>query len=167
MPARVRLRRAEIDDVDLLHQMWTDPEVRKYLWDDIVIPRDRAAEVVDRSAVSFAERGFGIWVIETLDGREPIGFVGFRPSELEPGDDAPELLFGLLPDWWQQGLATEAVQAALDIGFSTLGFTRVVAATDAPNEASVRVLERIGMRLVRRGDLHGLDTLFFELRAPL
>lgn len=45
----------------------------------------------------------------------------------------------------------------------TLGVTCVVAATDPPNTASVRVLERLGMRFERQGRLQGLETLFFKL----
>jgi ribosomal-protein-alanine N-acetyltransferase len=160
---RLRLQPVTTADTDVLLAMWTDPAVRKYLWDDVVINRGRAAAVVDASVAGAVERGYGLWLVSLRATGQAVGFVGFRPSEL--GDSDPELLFGLLPAWWHQGLATEAAQAVLRFGFDTLGFDRVVAATDAANEASVRVLERVGLRLVRRGPLHGLDTLFFERRV--
>jgi len=37
----------------------------------------------------------------------------------------------------------------------------VGAATDAANRRSSRLLEKLGMHLVRRADHNGLDTLFY------
>ena len=61
--ARSRMRPFARADVDALHQLWTDPQVRKYLWDDIVIPREQAVEVVESSLASFEQRGFGFWEV--------------------------------------------------------------------------------------------------------
>jgi RimJ/RimL family protein N-acetyltransferase len=39
----------------------------------------------------------------------------------------------------------------------------VIAATDTPNQASVRVLQRLGMFFHERREYHGLDTVFYQL----
>ncbi len=49
--------------------------------------------------------------------------------------------------------------------FDTLHAPQIVAATDPPNTASVTVLERLGMRFERQGQLQGLDALFFTLAS--
>jgi ribosomal-protein-alanine N-acetyltransferase len=157
---RLHLQPYRLSDIDALHQLWTDPAVRKYLWDDKVIPRERAAEVVTASLADWSMHGYGQWTIHTLDNHELIGFCGFRAAE---EDKPPELLYGLAPAYWGQGLATEAAQAVLRYGFERLNFTRVWAATDPPNLASVRVLERLGMQFDRRDTLNGLDTVFYAL----
>ena len=51
---------------------------------------------------------------------------------------------------WGQGLATEGVQALIHKGFAELGLERVVATTYEHNVASRRVMEKVGMTLVRR-----------------
>lgn len=158
---RLTLRPATDADVDTLHRIWTDPGVRRYLWDDKVIEREVAAEVVAASIADWRERGYGLWVVEDRDGNAPIGFVGFRSSEEDP---RPELLFGFLPTHWHRGIATEAAKAALAFAFDTLDCEEVWGATDPPNEASVRVMERAGMTFERRATLNGLDTVFFRLR---
>lgn len=157
---RLRLRPATADDVDTLHRIWTDPAVRRFLWDDKVIEREVAAEVVEASLADWRERGYGLWVVEERDTSEPIGFTGFRSSE---EDARPELLFGFLPAHWHRGLAAEAARAALAFAWTALDCHAVWGATDPPNEASVRVMERIGMTFERRGTLNGLDTLFFAI----
>jgi RimJ/RimL family protein N-acetyltransferase len=157
---RLSLRPCRVSDADALHALWTDPDVRRYLWDDQVISRELADDVVRGSAGDWAEHGFGQWVICPRGGDEIVGFCGFRR---EAPDHPPELLYGLAPAYWGRGLATEAARAVLRYGFEELGFERVWAATDPPNAASVRVMERLGMRFDRRGTLDGLDTLFYAL----
>lgn len=154
---RLTLRPWELGDIDALHALWTRPEVRRYLWDDVIISRERAEQTV-RESMAEAD-GIGCWTI--LDGSNEtiIGFVGL--IRREPGD--PELLYGLAPEWWGRGLVTEAAQAVLTYAFGVLGCARVTAATDPPNAASLRVMERLGMRFTHRGLLNDLDTLFYEV----
>ena len=157
--ARTRMRPLTLDDVDVMHALWIDPDVRKHLWDDLIIGRERAAEVVAASCRDFAKHGYGLWAICLKESEEPVGFCGLRQSE----HGGPELLFGLWPRWWRQGLAAEASRAVLTYAFCVLGHAIVEGATDLPNQASIRVMERLGMRFMRRGLLNGLDTVFYEL----
>jgi len=157
--ARTTLRPVTPHDVPALHALWTDPGVRKYLWDDTVITQERAADVVAASCADFVAHRFGLWSIHEKATGAWIGFCGFRPSDA----GEPELLYGIWPRFWGQGLVTEAARVLLAHVFVTLDVPEVVAATDVPNEASVRVLERLGMRFERRGLLNGLDTLFYRL----
>lgn len=156
---RLLLHPMRAEDVDDAHRLWTDPDVRRYLWDDVVIARELAAEVVEASCRHFSEHGYGLWWVHRHDDPDWIGFCGFRPSK----EGEPELLYGLLPAAWGQGLAQEASRTVLAYLFDQLGHEKVVAATDFPNTASVRVLERLGMTFERRGLLNGLDTVFYSL----
>ena len=60
-------------------------------------------------------------------------------------------------------LATEIAQALVRYGFEELEFSEVWASTDAPNVASVSVLEKAGLRFERRAVVDGLETLFYCL----
>ncbi len=157
--ARTLLHPFRISDVDALHAMWTDPAVRKYLWDDEVIARDRAAEVVAASDADFEKFRFGLWTVNDRETRDLIGFCGLR----QPADGPPALLYGLLPSAWGKGLAIEAARAVLTYAFSDLQLQAIVAASDAPNVASARVMQRLGMQFKRRGALNGLDTVFYKI----
>lgn len=158
--ARLRLRPYRPADLDALHELWTDPQVRRYLWDDEIIPRAIAAQAMQASIECTAERGYGHWAVCARGDAAIIGFCGFRPFDDEPD---VEILYGLAPTHWGRGLATEAAAAMLAWGFDRHGFDRVLALTDAPNAASVRVMERLGMSFVKRALHHDLDTVFYVM----
>ena len=158
--ARLALFPYEEADIPRLHRLWTDPGVRKYLWDDQIITRATAAEVVHASIQDWATHQYGQWTLHLPRQDEIIGFCGFRASE---EDERPELLYGLLPVHWGQGFATESSLTVLHYIFVQRHFPQIWAATDPPNVASVRVMERLGMRFERRGFLNGLDTVFYSL----
>lgn len=104
----------------------------------------------------FQNLGYGLWAVRETDQRPIIGFCGYWRFEfLTP---PLQLIYGLLPSWWGLGLATEAARAMIDYGFQTVGFTEIVAATDAPNRESVRVMERLGMIYWKTDD----TTIFYR-----
>ena len=161
---RLVLRPMASADADVLHAFWIQPEVRRYLWDGRIISPAQVAEFIAGSESDFAERGFGFFVIHrTRDGQaDPVfaGFCGFRLFDRGPD---VELLYGILPEFWGEGIVTEAAHAVLGFGFGELGFERVLACTDTPNQRSVRVMRRLGMEFQERREYHGLDTVFYAL----
>lgn len=161
--SRVRLRPISSDDVDALHALWTDPDVRRYLWDDRIIPRETVEDIVAQSLATFESDGFGFFALELQDQRESglIGFCGHRRAEDAGGQI--ELLYGIHPTHWGEGLVAEAANEVLRFGFESCDFDRVIAATDTPNQQSVRVLQKLGMTFDCRREFHGLDTVFYSM----
>ena len=155
----LRLRPAAIEDLDALYTLWTAPEVRWLLFDDRCISRDEAQAFVDASGVSFAQHGYGLWLVFEPD-HEPIA--GFTGLQAQP-QGAPSLLFGTHPVFWGRGYATEAAAAVLHHVFSVLGLERVVADVDEPNAASICILEHLGMSRVRRTLVNGRPLLYYEI----
>ena len=141
--ARLCFQPFTLDDIDALHHLWTNPDVRRYLWDDKVIARETAEEVVRASLASFQEQRFGFWTLRFLEDEATIlGFCGLRFF-----DDPPEIeiMYGVDPTHWKKGLATEAAKAVLQYGFEELRLKKIWGGADAPNTASIRVLEKLGM----------------------
>ena len=159
---RLMLRPFAAEDADELHALFTDLDVRRYLLDDEVVSRSWIEEEIAASEARFEEIGHGLWTIRRRGEEHIIGFVGFRPFF-----DPPEiqLLYGLLPQAWGSGLATEASAAVLARAFGGLGFSDVVAATDVPNVSSIRVLERLGFREWKRTEEGQAGTIYFRLGA--
>jgi RimJ/RimL family protein N-acetyltransferase len=162
LTARLRLRPYRDDDVDALWRMWTDPDVRRYLWDDKVISRATAEETMRESIASTAANGFGHWALTWRDSEELIGFCGLRRREEAPGE--VELIYGLQPALWGRGLIAEAARAWLRFAFERLQRPRVWALTDAPNARSQAVMRRLGMQFDQRLLHNGLDSVRYVIR---
>lgn len=158
--ARLILRPITTRDVEMLHQIWIEPEVREYLWDGEIITTDRVRSLIDASLQSFNEQGFGLWAIWLHHTDSLIGFCGFwffhDPPKLE-------LLYGVSSPHWHRGLATEAARAMLNYGFGELSFDRIEASTDVANLASIRVMEKAGMTFWKREITNGLDTIYYAI----
>jgi RimJ/RimL family protein N-acetyltransferase len=59
--ARCVLRPVAARDLEPLHRLWSSAGVRRFLWDDEVIPIARAAAAIDQSDRLFREHRFGLW----------------------------------------------------------------------------------------------------------
>ena len=159
---RLQLRPFRPHDVPALHTLWTDADVRRFLWDGEIIPLEQTAAIVDESERLFSTERRGLWGAWTRMDSALCGFGGFWPFRDPP---EVELLYGLGRTYWGQGLATEIARAIVEYGVDQLQMREIRASTDPPNEASFRVLERLGFTLERREALGGRDTLFFSLRT--
>ncbi|MDE0453661.1 MAG: GNAT family N-acetyltransferase [Gammaproteobacteria bacterium] len=160
---RLNIRPFEMEDAQALHAFWSNVDVRRYLWDGIILPIDTVRGIIRQSIADFEAHGFGFFSLD-LKVTEPkiVGFCGFR--RFEDGEQI-ELLFGILPEYWGEGFVTEAAREVLRYGFEEAGITRIIAAADTPNQRSVRLLMRLGMSFEARREWHGLDTVFYTLTA--
>lgn len=158
---RLILRPIASSDLAALQEFWNNPEVRRYLWDDHIMSRDDVAEIIAASKNCFDQLGSGFFAVEVAKNPGMLmGFCGHR--QFEDGKQM-ELLYGILPEYWGEGYGTEAAQEVLRHGFDACGIDHVIAATDTPNQRSVRVLQRLGMVFAERREHHGLDTVFYTL----
>ena len=158
------MRPFAVRDVDTLHHIFIDPGVRRFLLDDQTVSREWVEEEIAESISRFEADSAGLFCVYLVDHETLIGFCGFRPF-LEPPE--LQLIYGLLPAYWSKGFATEAARAMIRFGFERLGFERIVASVDAPNAASIRVLEKAGLVLDRRETVNGLDTMFYTIQMKL
>lgn len=157
------LRPVATADRAALHQIWTEPDVRRFLWDDRVIDLASVDEVIERSAASFAGEGFGLFALREPGGSHLLGVTGIY--RLQPGGE-PELIYSLARACWGRGLASEASRAVIADAFDRLGFARVLARTDVPNRASIEVMKRLGMQYEGEREEAGRPTVSYTLARP-
>jgi [ribosomal protein S5]-alanine N-acetyltransferase len=145
---RLTLRPAALGDTEALHALWTIPEVRRFLFDDVAPSREQADALLE-GALRHAADGFGLWVVTRTGQQDIIGAAGLLPvgAAAEVYLEARSMIEPLIafdPAAWGRGLAAEALGALLTYGFETLKLAELVALTDAPNAASQRLLEWSG-----------------------
>ena len=103
-----------------------------------------AAERAIANYSDFDDVGYGRWACVLKETQSVIGFCGLKYlSDL----DVVDVGYRFLPQHWGHGLASEACIASLDFGFRTLRLDQIVAFVMPENAASIRVLEKSGMRL--------------------
>lgn len=151
---RLLLRRFHPDDLQELHDYMRLPEVCRWIPFE---PDDLAATKVrlERKLSPWWEgddlRGLSLAVVRREDERL-IGDVIFM-SSTDPIHQQAEFGYVFNPEVAGRGYATEAVRALLTWGFPTLHLHRAMARVDVENEASWRLLERLGLR--REAHLRG------------
>jgi len=138
---RLVLRPVMADDHAAVLAHWTQPDVRRFLFDGAALSGVEVAETIDESIGDFAARGFGVWLIELGSAAGLIGTAGLRPL----GSSGLEIFYSLAPGAWGHGYATEAARAVVEYGLGPLGLPEVLAEVDEGNAASVAVVKRLGM----------------------
>jgi RimJ/RimL family protein N-acetyltransferase len=157
---RLHLRPCQNEDLDSLHELWTEVDIRRFLFDDRIISREEAQSFIDLSIKSFKNGGYGLWLF--FEGQSDLiaGFAGL----LDFSQEAPSLIFGTNPLLWGRDYAAEAASVVLRYAFDTLKRDRVLADVDEPNAASIRVLEKLGMSPTRRAIVNERPLLYYEIR---
>lgn len=158
---RCVLRPIAAADARQLHDLWSSAGVRRFLWDDEIIPITRTRSAIAQSERMFREQGFGLWGAWPGDSTELGGFGGLWPFRDPP---ELELLYGVAEHLWGNGYASEIAQAVIAHCFDSLDMPSIRASTDTANAASIRVLRKLGFCLTRRDTVVALDTVFYELR---
>lgn len=149
-------------DLTALVVHWTQPDVRKFLFDGAILSSEEILAVIAESRRDFTASGYGFWIINertdsgTLAGplADPmvgplagslagplVGTVGLRQLD----NLGPEIVYSLAPAVWGNGYATEAAGAVVEHALGTLGLPEVLAEVDNGNAASAAVIKRIGL----------------------
>lgn len=145
----------EPGDIDLAVELWTDPEVVKYICD---VPTEAELRQEMPDAIKRGGNGgIGTWCIADRKTGEKLGSTYLLPMPTEEEDVDYELIimgqlpnadievgYFLKPSAWRQGYATEICARMLEFAFSEASFDEIVASIDAKNIASKTVLEKSG-----------------------
>lgn len=146
--ARLVLRPPRDSDLDPWMRTMNTPAVTRHLGG----PRTEAQVREDfrRDAATLADEGHGFWILEHRATGELVGKSGLTPiaAAQAPAGLAGAFQIGwsLAEGWWRQGLASEAARAVLAHAFGPLRLEAVFAQTSLANEASWRLMEKLGMQ---------------------
>lgn len=140
---RLLLRPLCRDDLEHL-QYALRPEFYRYLPIPVQTQQTLANFLEQQLVQQPGEKANWTFGIELMEVRHVIGTV--RITIQSRGHKAADMGYALNSDFYGHGYATEAARAVLNFGFKELGMHRIWATADVRNQASWRVLERIGMK---------------------
>ena len=144
---RLFLRPMLEEDAEFILELLNDPSFIRNIGDRKVRTREGAkAYITDGPVASYARNGFGLYLVELKETREPMGMCGLiRRNTLKDVD----IGYAFLPKFWSKGYAFEAAQAMKQYAQESIGLKRLVAVVDPENLPSIRLLEKLGMKFER------------------
>lgn len=111
------------------------------------LSREASDAMAQRCSCLIAERGWGFWAVALRENDAFIGMTGLHiPAAQLPCSPCVEIGWRLAFDYWGQGYAQEAAQAALQAGFTHLQLPEIVSFTALQNTRSSALMARLGMR---------------------
>ena len=144
---RLILRRLSIDDAEFVLELLNEPSFLRYIGDRGVRNLEDAAQyILNRLVTSYERNGFGLYLVELRESGIPIGISGLVKRDTLPDAD---IGFAFLPAYWSQGYAFESAAAVMNYAREVLGLNRILAITSPDNEASAKLLGKIGLRYER------------------
>lgn len=140
---RLSLRRLSANDAEFILELLNQPSFLRYIGDKGVRNTADAVRYIETGPQASYERfGFGLYRVELKESGILIGMCGLLKRDTLPDVD---IGFAFLPDYWSKGYAFEAAAATMNYGRESLGLRRIVAITSLDNQASIKLLEKIGM----------------------
>jgi len=143
--ARLRLRPYRRDDIDHLAALYADPEVAAYTKLGC-LDRGQAEATLEGYLRDWHDAGSGMFAAVLKADASYAGECGLFTLR-RSGERA--LRYAFHKHLWGRGLAGEAVAGVLDHVFGRLGLERLVSFVEAPNEASHRVMRKLGLTVER------------------
>jgi len=141
---RLVVRRLSSDDAEFILDLLNQPSFLRYIGDKGVRNTDDALRYIQTGPqASYEQFGFGLYLVELKESGVAIGICGLIKRDSLPDVDVG---FAFLPDYWSQGYAFESTSAVMTYGREVLGLKRILAITSLDNAASIRLLEKVGLK---------------------
>ena len=141
---RLVIREITPDDAPFVLELLNTPKFIKYIADRGVRTIEDARRYIDeRFLSSYTANGYGLYAVQHKSDGQVVGTCGFVRRDTLPG---PDIGFAFLPEFEGRGYGFESAAAVMTYGIGTLGFDRVLAITSVDNDASGRLLEKLGFK---------------------
>jgi RimJ/RimL family protein N-acetyltransferase len=163
--ARLELREFTLDDAGFVLELLNEPGFVRFIGDKGVRTLGDAKEYLAHGPIdSYRRNGFGLYAVCVREGgaAAPLGMCGLVRRT---GLDDPDIGFAFLARYCGRGYAAEAAAAVLDHGTRVLALPRIAAITSRDNWASIRVLEKIGLKFARLVSLAEKDEVKLFVQA--
>lgn len=160
---RLILRELTTDDANDFYRLNSDPEVMRYTGDDPFATPEEAEKML-RNYDQYRKYGIGRWAVLEKERNSFIGFCGLKYSA---DVDEYDIGFRFFKTEWNKGYATEAARACIDYAFNELSLNMIVGRAMKVNEASIKVLTKIGLSYWKDDACGMADGVIYKIeRVP-
>ena len=162
---RLLLREILESDAQDLFELDADPEVHKYLGNKPVKTMDETVNMIKHIHRQYRELGIGRWAVIEKNSNEFVGWSGLK-YETSFRNEFPyyDLGYRLKKKFWGKGIATETARECITYGFEKLGLIELFAAAQIANEASNKILQKVGFQCLETFDYDGAPCYWYRLK---
>lgn len=160
---RLVLRHFSEADAPLILKLNSDPEIVKYVHEPVLKNEEEAKNILDDIILPQYKLNLGRWAIHTKSDYEFIGWCGLKYIK-ETG--IIDLGYRLLKSAWGNGYATEAAQYTLIYGLRDLEIKTITGMAYIENTASLKILDKIGMKFSKNEVIDGVPVKVYTLSSP-
>ena len=152
----------ETDDTELAMSLWGDKDVTRYISASGAFTKEEVLARLEKEIANQEKYQIQYWPVFDKETKELIGCCGLRPYE----EKVYEIGFHLRPRFWGHGYAVEVANAVIQYAFDNLEADALFAGHNPKNEASKKVLNKLGFQYVRDEfyEPTGLDHPSYELK---
>jgi RimJ/RimL family protein N-acetyltransferase len=156
---RLVLREFEERDAQNLFDLNADSDVIRYTGDPPFSSVLDARKFI-RNYDQYERYGYGRWAVLLKPEEKFIGWCGLKMNEIHEVD----IGYRFFKKFWNLGFATEAATACLKYGFEHLQLGSIIGRSAKENHASIRVLEKIGLRYWKDDTCKGMEnSLYYRI----
>ncbi len=156
---RLLLREMTVDDAENTYLLNLDPDVIKYTGDKPFESIEAAAKFL-QGYDHYKIYGFGRWAVVEKSTNNFLGWCGLKYS---PALDEYDIGYRFLKKHWGKGFATESAAACMEAGFYKFNIQSIVGRAMPENLASIKVLEKIGLKFFEHRTTGGLEELIYKI----
>lgn len=141
---RLTLRQFTTNDASFIIELVNSPGWLEFIGDRNIKNEEQAKAYLENGPIkSYKDNGFGLSMVMLKQNHTPVGMCGILKRD---GMEQPEIGFAFLPEFTGKGYAIEIVRATLDFAIGKLKLLVILAITVHNNKASIKLLEKIGLR---------------------
>ncbi|REG91561.1 GNAT family N-acetyltransferase [Algoriphagus antarcticus] len=140
---RLAFRTWDPSDLESFSQMNADAETMQFFQHPISKKKSQA--LMDRMNKLFSDRGHCYFAVELLENREFLGMIGLGIKSFKASfTPCVDVGWRIRKKFWNQGYATEGAGRCLEFA-KELNIKEVYSLASSKNQASIRVMQKIGM----------------------
>ncbi|TCT19985.1 ribosomal-protein-alanine N-acetyltransferase [Melghiribacillus thermohalophilus] len=139
---RLQLRQPDFHDIHDIFDIYSDEEVMRYNGMDTHQSLHETRELIQWIHKMYDERKNIRWGIILKENKEYVGSCGFH--HFDEHFTRAKIGYEIKRRHWRKGIASEAIQKVIEFGFHEMNLNRIEAVVDGDNEASKKLLLKLG-----------------------
>ncbi len=152
-------------DVDGIFELDSNSEVHRFLGNNPISSKEKAAEIIEYIRKQYIDNGIGRWAVIEKKSGDFIGWTGIKLEDIETNGFTKyyDLGYRFIPRYWGKGYGYESTFASLNYIVKMLDLKKVCGAAHIDNIGSNRILQKVGLKFINEFIYDGAKHNWYEI----